>query len=226
MGTFLSLSGVINATDKDVEHAMMAWVQQRQGRFERATGETAEGNSTEAILATNRHTVALLYPNHFIDWDEASAHISKQLKCPVFSFHIHDGDLWMFTLFHSGDEVAWFNPRPDYWDDIDAEERQKWAGDANAIAARIPGLVPDAISEYFVSWSDKLSDSKAKAYPNDEFEYGTDWQMVDFMKRLDLIYPVEYDRIIGMKYHLEIPDRKTRVVTAIQKIRKPWWKIW
>jgi len=58
-----------------------------------------------------------------LEWDESSAFLSRELQAPVFSFHIHDGDLWMYILHVNGLAVDQFNPVPDYWDDqISSEE--------------------------------------------------------------------------------------------------------
>jgi hypothetical protein len=32
---------------------------------------------------------------------------------------------------------------------------------------------------------------EGKAYPADEFEYGSDWQMADFMRAVGLEYPID-----------------------------------
>jgi len=43
-----------------------------------------------------------------------------------------------------------------------------------------------------------------KAYPDDEFSAGEDWQLVDFMRKLGLVYPVSDDgELSGITYRFE-----------------------
>ena len=120
--------------------------------------------------------------------------LSEELGKPVFSFHIHDGDLWMYVLFDQGQEVDRFNPMPDYWEELDDEaERESWRGNATAVAERVPGLAPESIERYLIFWDDEilLSAGRPKAYPNDKFHIGDDWQIVDFMRRVGLSLPID-----------------------------------
>ena len=66
--------------------------------------------------------------------------------------HIHDGDLWMFVLFVNGEEVAKFNPIPDYWGELPTEEHEKWLPAAKEVAAHVPSVRPDRISPYLREW--------------------------------------------------------------------------
>jgi hypothetical protein len=69
--------------------------------------------------------VSVFYPNGFVEWDESSAYISKELKTTVFSFHIHDGDFWMYILYNNGQIIDQFNPIPDYWDENISDEEME-----------------------------------------------------------------------------------------------------
>jgi hypothetical protein len=45
------------------------------------------------------------------------------------------------------------------------------------------------------------AESQEKAYPEDEFKNGCDWQMCDFIKKLGLIYPMDNEgKILGKTY--------------------------
>ena len=134
-----------------------------------------------------------MYPGNFFDWDDASLFLSLELRMPVFSFHIHDGDLWMYSLFAAGEVVDQFCPVPDYWGELDDSERSSWFGNADEVACHVPTLSPAAISRYLVHWGDDVfeSNTRTKAYQDDEFYYGDDWQLVDFMRRLGLDFPAD-----------------------------------
>ena len=101
MGLFLAMSGVANSTKAAVEDALRAYATERGGTLE-AVGASA--NPSEALLiAESGDQVTVMYPGEFVQWDEASQYLSKTLGTSVFSFHIHDEDLWMYILFSKGE---------------------------------------------------------------------------------------------------------------------------
>jgi hypothetical protein len=200
MGIFLSLSGVINKPAAATEASLRKFAVSVDGGL--AGGEVAEDHPNLAIISGQGTHTIILYPNDFVEWDDASAFLSEDLQTSVFSFHIHDEDLWMFQLFHKGELVGRFNPVPDYWQDvISGQELESWRGNAAEIAAYVPGLPAQSIDKYFVRW-DELAEED-KAYPDDEFEYGDCWQIVDFMAKLGLEYPIDEEgHVQGQVYKL------------------------
>ena len=52
-------------------------------------------------------------------------------------------------------------------------------------------IEPKDIENYLVSWDSLDWDSLEKAYPSDEFEIGDCWQLLDFMKKIKLPYPID-----------------------------------
>jgi hypothetical protein len=203
MGLFLAASGVIGTDGAAVERSVCAFVNFHGGTFEPRPGTTDDPNI--AVITQGGPNTTILYPRKFMGWDELSQHLSNDLQVPVFSFHIHDGDLWMFVLFDNGEKVMQFNPIPEYWEELDPADKAGWAGDAQAICQRIQSLCPDSINRYFVEWTDENCASGRKAYPDDEFAYGVDWQLTDFMRRVDLKYPVRNDGTLeGKTFHLQV----------------------
>ncbi|MEY4918663.1 MAG: hypothetical protein RL616_2576, partial [Verrucomicrobiota bacterium] len=166
---------------------------------------TTEDSSILVMTESSDKKVFLLYPDGFLEWDELSKHLSLELQCPVFSFHIHDGDLWMFVFFVRGEEVTRFNPIPNYWDDgISDEEMQSWQGDVSLVCSYWPGITEESIIRYFTRWNLE-AESQEKAYPDDEFEFGSDWQMCDFIKKLGLVYPMDKKgNLLGKTYFLSV----------------------
>ena len=205
MGLFLSISGIIGAEKQAVQSALQSFVASRKGSIHQAARSTEEPDTL--VLSGEDLRWSVLYPWEFFEWDEASQYLSSELKVPVFSFHIHDEDLWMFLLFDKGELVAQFNPLPDYWDDsISDEERASWSGDAAAIADRIPGVTDDAIQPYLRQW-DLDEDDPGKAFPEDQFHSHDCWQMCDFLKRVGLKYPLdETGRPLGDTFECIIPE--------------------
>lgn len=205
MGEFISISGVIGSDQARVEHALRAYAAARGGNLAAQVGTLGDENML--LLSESASGVTVMYPDSFLGWDDASAFLSEHLNTPVFSFHIHDGDLWMFILYERGEAVAQFNPIPDYWDDsVSSDEIESWSGDAESVARHIPNLQPANIERYFTRW-DLDADAPAKAYPDDEFTYGDCWQLSDFMRRVGLQYPVdEQGTVRGATFHFRISN--------------------
>ena len=135
----------------------------------------------------------ILYPNGTLGM-HVSQMLSANLAAAVFWFHIHDGDLWTYALFDNGEMIDQFSTRPDYWGEDGGDMGETIAGgDAEEIAKCIPGLSADNISQYLVVWSDRHYQGGVleKAYPADRFHYGEDWQLLDFVAKLGLTYPVD-----------------------------------
>jgi hypothetical protein len=204
MGQFLSMSGVVGGNEVSVVNALRAYAQDHQGGMEEAELTTEDDGCL--VISEGPGGVTVLYPGDFFDWDSAAQNLSQRLRKPVFSFHIHDSDLWMYSFYENGEIVDQFNPVPDYWQELDEDERRSWQGNATEVARRVPGLAPEQIAKYLVHWGDDVfgSSEQKKAYPTDQFHYGDDWQLVDFMGKLGLDYPID-DRgaVHGVTYRFE-----------------------
>ncbi|MDB6067489.1 MAG: hypothetical protein JWR26_3697 [Pedosphaera sp.] len=232
MGLFLAMSGVAGATKEAVERSLRHFASnaKQDPQSELATEDILKGS---IIVEAPGNKVTVLYPDGFMEWDAASAHISSEFRLPVFSFHIHDGDFWMYILHVDGEEVGHFNPIPEYWDDrISQAERQKWSGDASVICSHWPEMAAENIKNYLVHWDlEKLSlNPTQKAYPDDKFPLGLDWQLCDFMKKLGLIYPIDQNgNPIGSRSRLSDSTssmERPQDGNTMEKIKKPWWKLW
>ena len=199
------MSGIVGADKAAVEAALRALVDTRGGSLQRAARSTEDPNTL--VLTGDDARCSVLYPWDFFEWDEASRYLSSHLKVPVFSFHIHDEDLWMFLLFDKGEQVAQFNPLPEYWDDsISDDERTFWAGDAPCIASRLSDVAPEAISPYLRHW-DLNEEVPGKAFPEDQFRFNDCWQMCDFLKRIGLAYPLDdAGQVLGYTYEFIFPE--------------------
>lgn len=213
MGLFLSMSGVARSDLAAVEDSLHRYAEARHGTM---TQSKPTGNSWEFLVVCEapKGRVTVVYPGSFYEWDSASEHLSQSLRVPVFSFHIHDEDLWTYVLFDKGQEVDHFNPIPDYWSEkISDEERRIWAGDAKAVAQHWPDLKTEQIAKYLARW-DLDDDKPKKAYADDQHPPGDCWQLLDFMRRLGLKYPVDdQGRVTGHAYRFEVPppeDKATK----------------
>jgi hypothetical protein len=203
MGEFLAMSGVAGRTRKDVARALREFASSKDGEMENAPAQ-AELFEHLIISGDEDGPVTVHYPSGFFGWDEASSFLSASLNAPVFSLHIHDGDLWMYVLFANGEEVDHFNPIPDYWSaEPSPEERSIWAGDAK-IVARYWSVDPASVEKYLVTW-DLEDDDAGKAYESDQFPINECWQLTDFMRSVGLSYPIDDDGVIhGEWYRFQV----------------------
>ena len=208
MGTFLMMSGVARADRSQVEDALRDFAEQHAGTLKPLTdGETADPAESLLIAESEQGNVTVLYPSSFTDWDGASQHLSATLQGPVFSLHVHDGDLWMYLLFAGGQEVDRFNPRPDYWEELPPEELRAWAGDAAAVCRHWPHVTVEQIENYLVRWEDEDDEEQGTAYPGDESGAGDAWQVVDFMAKVGLAYPAdEGGSQRGARYRFQVKE--------------------
>jgi hypothetical protein len=200
MGLFLAMSSVVGAKTVEVENCIRDYVASRNGGLEIASGELSEDE--EARILETSSGVTVVYPNVFCEWDDLSKKLSLDLKKPTFSFHIHDGDLWMFVLFVDGEQAVKFNPIPDYWGGVDPEEHASWLPSAQEVAKYVPNANSEALVPYLVEWP--LDGLPGKAHDDDEFEF-IDWQVVDFMQRLGFQYP---DPGQGTSYRFKVKRRR------------------
>lgn len=187
MGLFLDLSGVIGTSKEAVLSALKAYAEERGGSLAPATGTMAEGEAL--VLAGTSGRWSILYPGDFTEAEAASEYLSERLEGPVFHFHIHDGDLWMFQLFQQGRKVDQFNTIPDYWGEVSDFERESWKGKAGVVAA-LTGRSPDEISPYLQPW-DLDDDDPGKAHPEDRYTAQDCWQLCDFLQRIGLPFPAD-----------------------------------
>jgi hypothetical protein len=163
------MSGVVGASEEAVLAALHDYAVDRRGSMDDA--ELTLHDAGCLVISECFNGVIVLYPDGFLGWDDAAGYLSARLNTPVFSFHIHDSDLWMYLLFERGEVVDQFNPMPDYWGELDADERRTWAGNPTEVAKCVPGLSVARIWKYLVPWDDEVfeADRRTKAYPTDRF---------------------------------------------------------
>ena len=230
MGNFLALTSVIGKTKNEVVTSLTNYANSVSGGLQQENNIDSDTDNC-CIIDEQNGNVSIFYPNGYLEWDDSSAFISKELNATVFSFHIHDGDFWMYVLYQNGQIVDQFNPVPDYWDDnISDEEIASWKGNADIIVQLIKGIKKSDIDKYLVKW-DLENEEAEKAYTTDEFGQ-EDWQLTDFMNKLNLPYPLDDNgNPKGLTFklwtnQLKLITTKTNNVRTETKSVKPWWRFW
>lgn len=201
--------------------------------------ETVQGGLEEANIDFNHHNcmviseqkenTCVLYPYKFTEIYETSTFISRNLNALVMSIHIHDDILWMFELIFEGEIVAKFNTIPDYWNEMSEDEINQWNCSAELISKYITNAQAKDIENYLIQW-ENLDPKASKAYPDDEYNYGNCWQVLDFLKKLGINYPLdERDLPVGKTYKLStlfFPiDETSKNFKQLKKANK-WWRFW
>ena len=190
MGMFLSLTSIIGKTKDEVVKSLTNYAKSVGGGLEKEN--LSIDNDNCCVIEEAHGNTTVFNPYAYLEWDKSSEFISKDLNAPAFSFHIHDGDLWMYVLFVNGEIVDQFNPIPDYWDESISEDKiQSWKGDAATIANYVKSVKQADIEKYLVRWDLEAEESQ-KAYRDDEFQQ-EDWQLLDFMRKLRLPYRLDDD---------------------------------
>jgi hypothetical protein len=186
MGLFLSIAGIIGKSEKQVTASLIKYAKSIGGGLEKAN-LTFDDDDFCVIAEANNNT-SVYYPNWLMDWDELSLFLSKDLNAPVFSFHIHDGDFWMYILFVNGENVDQFLPLPDYFDEnVGQEEIDSYKGDAATVAKYVKHIKQTDIEKYLVRWD--WDAEQVKAYSDDKY-VNEEYQLIDFMRKLGLPYPI------------------------------------
>src|SRR5688572_22184648 len=119
MGQFLSLSGIPDSTPAAIEKELHEFLKRRGGAL---FAEPVVGDKNILTIAwTNSDRVVVEYPEG-VDFEAVSAHLSRQLKTPVFGFHIHDSDFWMYAFCLAGQVKDRFSPVTEYYQGFDESE--------------------------------------------------------------------------------------------------------
>lgn len=199
MGLFLSMASVVGRGQTAVATALQDYALQSGAVCRPAAHPEARGEL--CVLKEEDGNTTLFFANEYASAENAAEYISRRLAAPVFALHIHDGDFWMYVLYYKGEVVDQFNPIPDYWDeDLGKEEAASWQGRAATLAAYVPAVAAADVENYLVRW-DPAAPHPPKAYSTDEYAQ-EDWQLLDFMKRLHLPYPIGEDGPDGEVYRL------------------------
>lgn len=212
MGMFVGISGIVGRSEATVAAALK--------KFAAITRETQDDD--RCLIVQEGANTSILYPSGFIGWADGSAYLSRELDTPVFAFHIHDSDLWMYTLYINGKPADDFVPIPDYWDEnISREHIRSMRGNANKVAAAVPGVRAASIEKYLVHWDTDV-EAEVRAYEDDKYPQG-EWQLLDFMRKLGMPFPDTENELHRKKgFHMWGNEAETKP----EKVKRPWWKFW
>ena len=130
------------------------------------------------------------------------------LKCPSLELRMQEGTLWDYTLFDGSEIADNFSTCPQYWE---GEETPDWfiaerRGNPQLLS-RLWGIPIERIGRYITQWGYKLDEEAeyegvfhflltGKAYPTDEFEYGSVHQFYDFLRAIGGGFPDQQHKLV------------------------------
>lgn len=98
------------------------------------------------------------------DPDKLAKQLSKQLSCGVFSWNVHDDDVFYYTLFEDGKRRDEFNSIPDYLEPVSKAEKNRLRGKPEALVQYcLPGIGFSKVLEVLHPPSRAESESAAEA---------------------------------------------------------------
>ena len=211
MGTFLNASGITGVSRGEVDTAL-----ERLVTSDSFKNHVDWDSLAYAELSGN---TTVLYVGLPEPPDEISQALSSDLQKTVFSFHLHDDDLWTFVMFANGTELTRFNPWPDYWTRISDAESRRWAGDPGVVATALGGIDVSSIERYFIRWTDDVLKTRSLAYPDDRAGAGDGWQLLDFMSRCgfslpDVVEPETYAPVLTPEVQRQVQLREEARIRA------------
>ena len=120
---------------------------------------------------------AIEFNDHCIAFDEMAAALSQSLEGPVLVCDIYDGDYWDYWLYKSGKELSRFMTIPDYFEELDDQEKEQWCGNAELLSAEF-GCPAEPLADYLCFWDETMPDKDT-------------WEVLDFLR--DLGFALEED---------------------------------
>ncbi len=180
MGLFLNVLIVQNAKEQDVRKSLQTMGE----RFPKWSLDLSQCSYQECGGG-----VKVFLNEHCCGYHNVPQAVSEDLSCPALLCYIYDGDFWGYYFYDRGERVDAFDPIPDYFGEVSEKEREELRGQSEVIA-RYFNVEPSRIERYLVPWDEELLDSGEfpKAYPDDKFGTGEDWQMADFLRTIGYPY--------------------------------------
>ncbi len=183
MGLFLQTVIVPGCGEEQVRNAL-----ETVAKSDTDSGIPMELDPAQCRYQVHEKGVGVLLNEDCIGFEDLASQLSKAIGGPLMLLYIYDGDYWGYFLLDNGTVMDMFNPVPDYFEELPEEEMEELKGNAQLVAEYFQ-VDRASIENYLVRWTDEILEAEEqKAYEEDEFEMGSDWQMADFMGRLGFPY--------------------------------------
>lgn len=145
--------------------------------------------------------------------------VGAALDVPWIETRIQEGSLWDYSLYSGAKHVDQFSTLPEYWEEYAEQAAEKDLGNPDLLA-RLWNVSKERVERYIRHWGmeprdDGLFDTKlkGKAYDSDVDEYGSIYQMFDFLRALGGVDPMAH----GALHRIIIPRIET-LQTAVRQL--------
>lgn len=198
MGTFISMSGIINKSQEEVLQALSSYFKYQHKKLKLTALNTEIYKLF--LLYENENNSIILYPKNFSEYNEIALYLADVFSSPIINFNIYNDNLWTYEVYFNGQIIDYFNPIAQRTDN---KSDKVYVGNPKIVCNFCHKVELNDIKEYYRLWTNELIINKQKAYSDDEFAYGENWQVVDFMRKLNLKYPItDEEETIGSAFKL------------------------
>lgn len=194
MGERLVLRCFNGPSEKQFQKGFAEQVERYGGEVHWHLPKTEPGEDLRTAHAGQVHTIYLPYlggADYLI-----CRLVGAALEAPWIEMRIQEGALWDYSLYDGAKHVDQFSTLPEYWDEDDEQAMERGLGDPDLVA-RLWSVPKERIERYLRHWGmEPLGDGlfetklKGKAYESDEDEYGSIYQMFDFLRSLGAVDPL------------------------------------
>lgn len=133
--------------------------------------------------------------------------VGAALDVPWIETRIAEGSLWEYSLYRGVAHVDQFSTMPEYWDETDTQTVEQNIGNPDLLA-EVWQIPRERVERYLLHWGMEPVDDatfraklKGRAYADDQHDYGSIWQMFDFLAALGAMDPMAH----GLSHQIIIP---------------------
>jgi hypothetical protein len=199
MGQRLTLRAFKGPTEDRFRQAFAELVERLGGKVR---WHFKDGEPHEDLRTTHQGDVHTVYLPYLSGADYLLCRLlGEVLEVPWIEARTQEGVLWDYSLYRGSTNVDNFSTLPDYWDEDDAAAFDQNRGDPEKLASvwRVP---EQRIERYLRHWGmESTGESifrprlKGKAYETDENDYGSIYQMFDFLAALGSLDPMAHGKL-------------------------------
>lgn len=167
-----------------------------------ALEQTAKKTDSRFLMGPAINGWISIFPNHAGQDDRISAEIANHLSDDILHLQVHDDDVFAYSFYRDRRLIDQYNSCPDYFQEVSADERQKYKGRPDLFQDLFPkpGILEklkailDADKEKYVFEQERMREFvEALEIPNALSSY-------------EYLDSGERDEIKGWKQFIHIPD--------------------
>jgi len=204
---------------EDVCFSLATFNNEIDGIF-RATEDSDDKDNILKLFPLNSGNVFVELGESHYSADKYLEYISMKLARPVIYFLMGSDELWFYELFVNGAKIDTMYSNLNVG--LTDEERRIGKG-SPGILAKYWNCDRRTIENYYRNRGDLgKSELERKAYPEDKYEYWNEWQMTDFMNKLDIHYPYSENGVSLIFESYFMNNKYSQLEDYEEIIKKAW----